>query len=129
MKNLIILSAILLLSGCTLFGAKFDNNEMASVARIAVESKLAAETCSDTLSTVRAIRSLKKEAMFFETYTKHLPDNNESHKIAIIINETILEMEERYKTSDPSIGYCKIKLLIIKKQAIRTLESVGDKVR
>jgi hypothetical protein len=129
MRNFIIITAFVLLSGCSLFGAKFDNNEYASFIRLETQTLATINKC-DTPDDVRAsLNSMVNEVGFLYTYTKHLPKNEETHQIVKVLQANIDEMKSRYDKSNPSTAYCKIKLTTLSKSTERALKAITSKVR
>jgi len=129
MKKLTLLFSVILLSGCGIFTASFDNNEYQSFARMESQMRIAERDCNDANTVRTHLKEITKEVEFLITYTKYIPDNEGTHKISNIVRDTIEEMNMRYYTSDPSEGYCKAKFNIMQKHLQRSLESVGNKVR
>ena len=127
--RILIITLALFLSSCT-FLAKYDNNEYASFAHIAVMSETASAYCGDPLFLTKGLQDIQLESHFLKIYTKYLPNNDDTHNIAAIIDTTVNEMVTRYNgEGTPSQTYCKAKLKIIQLEAHRALEAVGKKVK
>jgi len=128
MQKIITLIAVILLSGCTLFGATFDNNEYASFARLQTQSHFAINSCPTPSDLRLHIDDMVKEVEFLHIYTKHLPRNTETHNIVTLIRANVIELRNGYAKGDKSIKYCEIKLNTLSQSIQRAMEAVATKV-
>ena len=127
MQKIITLIAVILLSGCSMFGATFDNNEYASFARLQTQSHFAINSCTTPDELRLHINSMVEEVEFLHIYTKHLPRNNETHKIVTLIRANITELKNGYAKGKKSTIYCKIKLNTLSQSIQRAMEAVAIK--
>ena len=128
LRTLFLTIALITISGCSVFGARFDNNEYASFTRLYVQADNAIQYCADPDALRVKIDIISQEAEFLYLYTKHLPKNNETHAIAKILRGNIKELKQAYTNGVKSEGYCRIKLTILTQHVERALAAVGVKV-
>jgi hypothetical protein len=112
-----------------LFGAQFDNNEYASLARLHLEADTALQSCDDPLTFANDLDGLKYEAKFLYTYSKHLPDNVQSVTIAKILLQNVDELDTRFAGGKMSETYCTFKVNFLIQQINRALQAEASKVR
>lgn len=128
LRTLILTIALITISGCSVFGAKFDNNEYASFTRLFVQADNAIQYCDDPDALRVKIDIIAQETEFLYLYTKHLPKNNETHTIAKILRGNVNELKQAYANGARSETYCRIKLTILTQHVERALAAVGAKV-
>jgi len=128
MQKIITLIAVILLSGCSMFGATFDNNEYASFARLQTQSHFAINSCTTPDKLRLHINSMVEEVEFLHIYTKHLSRNDETHKIVTFIRANIIELRNGYAKGTKSAKYCEIKLNTLSQSIQRAMEAVATKV-
>ena len=129
MKNILLITAIILISGCSLFGARFDNNEYESFVRLHTEITFAAENCNNPDVLRTNIYDIVKEVEFLYTYTKHLPNNNNTFNIVTILRSNIKELDKAYTDGSKSETYCRAKLSILEQHLERSISTVATKGR
>jgi len=126
MKSTIIAIIVAgVLVGCAPFGAVKDTNEYERYVVVDLVATHAKEQCG-TDAVGSYIKQLRNETEFLEIYTKHIPYNEESHKIASILHDQAVELDERSQKG-MSDEYCKAKTEIIKQGAERAMEAVLTK--
>jgi len=129
MRILLITTVLIALSGCSLFGAHFDNNEYASLARLHLEADTALQSCAEPDTFADDLDGLKHEAKFLYTYSKHLPDNEQSVTIAKILLANVTELDKRFASGTMSDTYCTFKVNFLIQQINRALQAEASKVR
>jgi hypothetical protein len=79
-----------------------------------------------TESTAALVKQLVHETEFLEIYAKYIPNNDESHQIAVILHNEAVEFDDRAQQG-MSEAYCKAKAGIIKQGTERAMEAVMKK--
>lgn len=130
MKIVLTLISVLILSSCSI-GAKFDNNEYASLVRVEVIAKAAIYECNNVEKTKVNLGDMRKELDFVKTYSLYLDNNNETVEIISLLDEMVNTMTQRYYGANnvPSELYCKQNMIIIVKSTQRTLEAISKKAK
>ena len=106
---------IILLTSCSLFTNKFDNNEYASYIKLLTLAEETVKVCDSSEDTKKYLVKIQHESNFLVNYTKYNDKNEESYNISTILNKNIKEMVNRYNTIGASSAYCKAKLTIYAK--------------
>jgi hypothetical protein len=118
MKKLILI-VTLLLSGCSLWMADYDNNEYALVNRLRTEAILG--DCSK-----ESVKSMYFTSLELKNFSEYIPRNQATIDLT---NKLNIIVEELYKRENPSAVYCKAKLNTISKSAEEIQRVVGSKPR
>jgi PBP1b-binding outer membrane lipoprotein LpoB len=118
MKKLILIS-LLLLNGCALWMAPYDNNEYALVNKVRTISQLG--DC-----TKKNIDSMYFTALELKNYSEMLPRNDQT---IALTKDLFTVVEEMKKRTDFSSVYCKAKLNIIEISAEKIQHAIGNKPR
>lgn len=129
MKFLLVLATAVILSGCSIFGARYDNNEYASFVHLRIIAASAMEYCGDPETLSYHIKKLDNRAEFLYHYTKHLPKNNDTFDIATILRSNVNELDEAYTDGTASETYCRFKMELMIQHIDRALEAVAVKGR
>jgi len=123
-----ILFLIVSVSGCaSQLDATYDQNEYGSLVRLEVISRMGMEFCHQPEKIKEQVTDLRRETEYLFIYTRHLPNNEDLHRIAVQLGTQAGMMEIRYAFNPPSVGYCKAKLLIFNKGVTRALKAAGNK--
>ncbi len=126
MKKLLISGLLVtLLAGCGSFGALLDTNEYERYTIITYTAEQAVPYCG-TDQVEPFIKQLQTETGFVELYTKHMPYNEDSHQIALILQSQATDLYAHYKKGMSTV-YCQQKLGIIKQGSERAMEAVIQK--
>ena len=128
-RILLIATVLVMLSGCGIFGAPFDNNEYAAYARLHAQTTIATEHCTNFDALRSDIDDMSEEVEFLHVYTKHLSYNDESYNIALLLRQNVKELKAAYTTQNKSKTYCIYKLKLLSQQIDRALEAVSAKVK
>lgn len=128
MKKILLLAALLQLSGCVLFdayfAAKYDNNEYGLVTKI----KTIAETTEcgnvDVADNAKAMWIYSVE---LKNFTQHLPRNEKSHEMTSKLSEITMGLHNKH--GQMSKVYCEEKLKIIIKTTDDIQKALGSKPR
>jgi hypothetical protein len=123
MKN-ILLIAVIALSGCSLIPSKYDGILYDRVVELSVDVDLAGDKCG-TPSIKDAILAINRESKILTRYTVYA-----SKDVAPSINlvdKAISQMYNTYQTGTPSVGYCKLKLTIIRNDLNAIQQAIEDK--
>ena len=118
MKKLILMS-LLLLNGCALWMAPYDNNEYALVNKVRTISQLG--DC-----TKKNIDSMYFTALELKNYSEMLPKNDQT---IVLTKDLFTVVEEMKNRTDFSNIYCKAKLNIIEISAEKIQHVIGNKPR
>jgi hypothetical protein len=105
--SLTILISAVLLTGCGILPQKYDNNEYEMWVRLYVQSQQLNKSCEvSTLADINnQLSQMYTETQVVKVYAMHTPNNAEVSKIADIIANDIVEMQEVYK-SEHNVVYC-----------------------
>ena len=128
MKNVIasfLLSTLLV--GCAT--AKFDSNEYDSFSQVEALSRVAVEHCNNFEMESVFVEALRIDMEHLVSYTKYLPHDKDTHNIAIVLKDQMVEMEKRYKADTPSEYYCQSKLKIFNDGVNRAMKAMIKKVK
>jgi len=129
MKFLLVIATAIAISGCSIFGARFDSNEYASFVHLHTEAAVAIDNCNNPDALRANIDSMVEEITFLYTYTKHLPNNSNTFNIATILRANINELDQAYTDGTKSETYCHFKLKLMTQHLDRALEAVAVKGR
>lgn len=123
MKKL-ILSCVVMLSGCALMIGPYDPNEYLLVTQI----RTLAETtnCANPLNTANNVEMMYNDAATLKNYSQYLPDNEAEIKLTADLYKLV---DEFHNKQSPAEFYCKAKLNIIAKSAERIQQVTGSKPR
>jgi len=130
--NKILLTVLLTitLSACSLFPAKYDNNEYQMLVNLVVSTEELLLSCNGNGEITKALLpQLQKDARALEIYTKYSPRNKNVNNVAKILADDIREIIRHYKRKGHSKSYCGIKADFLHQKALRILEAVGKKSR
>lgn len=115
----------MVLSGCAPFGALKDNTEYQQFVSIVYISTEGAQYCGKP-DVNEYINQLGATTGFLEVYTKYIPDNEETHNIAVILKGQAGDLMSHQKQG-MSDFFCKEKLYIITTEAERSLKAITQK--
>lgn len=127
MKILIVVTMTVALSGCGIFGARYDTNEYSTFVQLHTLAKDAQKSCGNPDELRPKISALVTRADFLHTYTRYLPDNEETFEIATILQANIHELEKAFTDGTKSETYCRVKLDILNVSLERALQAVAVK--
>jgi hypothetical protein len=134
MKKLILLSFVMLLSGCTLFDAyfmaKYDTNEYFIVNDIKTKAQVAEENCGNQLLVVAQVNDLYVKALEFKNFTTHIPRNKDTDNMSTKLLTLTKDTRDYFNKAEKiSPIFCKAKLQQVVKSADTIQHVLGSKPR
>jgi hypothetical protein len=134
MKKLILLSFVMLLSGCTLFDAyfmaKYDTNEYFIVNDIKTKAQVAEENCGNQLLVVAQVNDLYIKTLEFKNFTSHIPRNKDTDNMSTKLLTLTKDTRDYFNKAEKiSPIFCKAKLQQIVKSADTIQHVLGSKPR
>ncbi len=130
LKSFIVALAFLFNTGCSTFGAYFDNNEYAALAQMETTIESMHDNCGRPDKVIAGIGLLQYEANYLYVYSSHLKYNTEMHDIAGRIREQVTELSKRYNDGKiPSEAYCSLKLNMLGNIINVTMDAVATQRR
>jgi hypothetical protein len=107
------------------FGAIKDINEYQQFVSVAYISTEGGQYCGkpDASDYINQIVATTK---FLEIYTKYIPDNDDTHNIAVILKDQAVDLLNHQKQGMSEV-FCKEKLYIITTEAERSLQAIAQK--
>ena len=115
MKQLLIVCALVALSGCASIMEKIPSRWDANQARVITDIQVQAKHFDCRGDQAQQLRLLALNVEWFETYARTKPTRDIS-KLTGTVTATVKEYQDRLKTGPVSPMYCDIKLKIIKQQ-------------
>ena len=88
MNKIAVVCASALLVGCSMLGAKFDNNEYAAFARIEAVARTAYPECHRPKIVRDLLVDLRTESEYLYTYSRYLPRNEDTTEISDTIRNS-----------------------------------------
>jgi outer membrane biogenesis lipoprotein LolB len=133
MKKLLLVSAVALLSGCTLLDAylmKYDPNEYQQISDIRTTASIAKTQCDNPLMSVSNATIISNKTLGFVQFTQYLPRNDKVKSASIELDKMAQGLKAQYDKSDKvSPMFCKLKFSGIETSAETIQRVVGDKPR
>jgi hypothetical protein len=134
MKKLILLSFVMLLSGCTVFDAyfmaKYDTNEYFIVNDIKTKAQVAEENCGNQLLVVAQVNDLYVKALEFKNFTTHIPRNKDTDNMSTKLLTLTKDTRDYFNKAEKiSPIFCKAKLQQVVKSADTIQHVLGSKPR
>ena len=134
MKKLILLTFVVLLSGCTLldayFMAKYDTNEYFIVNDIKTKAQVAEENCGNHILVVTQVNELYIKALEFKNFTTHIPRNKDTDNMSTKLLTLTKDTRDYFnKVEKISPIFCKAKLQQVVKSADTIQHVLGSKPR
>jgi hypothetical protein len=134
MKKLILLSFVMLLSGCTVFDAyfmaKYDTNEYFIVNDIKTKAQVAEENCGNQLLVVAQVNDLYIKALEFKNFTTHIPRNKDTDNMSTKLLTLTKDTRDYFNKAEKiSPIFCKAKLQQVVKSADTIQHVLGSKPR
>jgi hypothetical protein len=134
MKNILIITALLLLSGCSTFNyflvAKYDTNEYELINWIRTTAELSVETCDNNEVSKENFVTLYRSSLEFKNFTQYLRRNQDTHELSNDLYQLIDQGVELYATNDQvSQTFCELSLEQIIASAETIQQVLGDKPR
>ena len=134
MKKLILLTFVVLLSGCTLFDAyfmaKYDTNEYFIVNDIKTKAQVAEENCGNQLLVVTQVNELYIKALEFKNFTMHIPRNKDTDNMSTKLLTLTKDTRDYFNKAEKiSPIFCKAKLQQVVKSADTIQHALGGKPR
>jgi hypothetical protein len=134
MKKLILLSFVMLLSGCTLFDAyfmaKYDTNEYFIVNDIKTKAQVAEENCGNQLLVVAQVNDLYIKTLEFKNFTSHIPRNKDTDNMSTKLLTLTKDTRDYFNKAEKiSPIFCKAKLQQVVKSADTIQHVLGSKPR
>jgi len=107
----------------------FDEHEYLKFVQMITHAQLLHDSCG-TPKTDRYITQLYVDSLSLKNYTEFRDNNQETKSIAIILHETVRELNYRYKSNDiPSTIYCQTKSINIEEQSTLGAKATQQKVK
>lgn len=134
MKNLIVGTLLILLSGCAMvdayFMAGFDPNEYLLVDDVRSTAQVSVNQCENREQMNSIVNSMYLTATKLKNYAQFIPHNEKTIPLAESLYDEVYKLQTRYQSPE-KIGkaYCKMKLNIIEKSAETIQEVLGSKPR
>jgi len=129
-KIILVMIMVISFTGCVTNAPQYDNNEYASVVKMKILTLDMNKSCLSSDAVNSQLPSLKREVLYFNIYSKHLPDNNNVYEISGILTKIITEMDNKYTDNEKvSNAYCQHKTGLLLKGIDRTLDAVANKYR
>ena len=133
MKRLLLVSLLLILSGCAIIDAyrmaRFDNNEYMLINTIRTQANLGAAKCG-TPEVVAVVDEMWFKTIELRNYAESIPNNKETIRMSQELAEIVKGLSVRYhSTGDVGLSYCTIKFSTIEKNAVIIQNVVGAKPR
>jgi len=127
MKRLIILTTLIVLTGCSWFSPpKYDGNEYFFFAELETHARFLTEECDYPELAKKRIESMMFRSETLQAYSYYLPHSSELYGSSKIINSQLVELRTRYLGEvPPSVTYCKIKAGTLIKEIRRILTTAG----
>jgi hypothetical protein len=134
MKKLILLSFVVLLSGCTLFDAyfmaKYDTNEYFIVNDIKTKAQVAEENCGNQLLVIAQVNDLYIKTLEFKNFTSHIPRNKDTDNMSTKLLTLTKDTRDYFNKAEKiSPIFCKAKLQQVVKSADTIQQVLGSKPR
>jgi hypothetical protein len=134
MKKLILLTFVVLLSGCTVFDAyfmaKYDTNEYFIVNDIKTKAQVAEENCGNHILVVTQINELYIKALEFKNFTTHIPRNKDADNMSTKLLTLTKDTRDYFNKAEKiSPIFCKAKLQQVVKSADTIQHVLGSKPR
>ncbi len=134
MKKLLLLSFVVLLSGCTVFDAyfmaKYDTNEYFIVNDIKTKAQVAEENCGNQLLVVTQVNELYIKALEFKNFTMHIPRNKDTDNMSTKLLALTKDTRDYFNKAEKiSPIFCKAKLQQVVKSADTIQHVLGSKPR
>jgi hypothetical protein len=135
MKKLILLSSMVILSGCASFAdlkeaylMKYDSNEYLQIANIRTDAYYAKQTCSDYEESKRQANNIARKTLTFKNYAEHLPNNSKVVSASVNLDGIAQGLKDQYQKNDKvSTVFCKIKFESIETSAETMQKTIGVK--
>lgn len=127
MKRLIVLTTVLILTGCSWFSPPaYDNNEYFFFAELETHSRFLVDECPYPELAKKRIEAMMFRSETLQAYSYYLPHSSELYGSSKIINTQLVEMRARYFGEvPPSEVYCKLKAKTLIKEIRRILTTAG----
>jgi hypothetical protein len=133
MKKFILVSAVALLSGCTLLDAylmKYDPNEYQQISDIRTTASISKTQCDNPLISVTNAVTISNKTLAFVQFTQYQPHNNKVKAASIELDKMAQGLKDQYVKNDKvSPMFCKLKFSGIESSAETIQRVVGDKPR
>jgi hypothetical protein len=129
MKNLSLLTACLLLSGC-IFTAKFDSVEYSYVTQIKTLSQVSRSQCANTALVKPRVLQIHELNLSLVNYSEYLPNNEPTYKMAKELLNIVEPMKVRYSDhTQVSKSYCELKFDNIEESTTVMQQSMNKRSR
>lgn len=128
MKRLLILGC-LILTGCGVFQAPFDNNEYSYINQLYTLSDYYKLDCSNTTKTLNNFEQLSLISITLVNYSQDLPDNENTIKAVTALNTVVQTTKQQMSTGNHSQRFCELELDNIKHAAGTVKSAVATRGR
>jgi len=134
MRKLLLISAVLMLSSCTVIDAylmtHYDPNEYNNITVIRADAGQFKNKCDDAVASRANAERIAYETNAFKLYSENIPKNDDNYKAATSLNEIAQGLVERYNKGDPvSPVFCKLKFGAIENSAGLMQHVIGKRPR
>ena len=132
MKKL-LLSLVILLSGCTVLDAylmtKYDPNEYQLVTDIRAEARQFKTQCDDAVISKFNAGKIAYDTQLFVLYSEHIPRNENLITASKALDVIAQGLANQYKNDKVSPTFCKIKFETIETSADKLQKVIGGRPR
>lgn len=137
-KSIIIISFLILLTGCStmknawdaFFMAKYDTTEYSIITSIRTNSEIYQENCSVYDISKYNFNSLFYKSLEFKNFTQNIPKNDDAIKLSEQLFELAKQAKEHYsKHETVTAGFCKLKMQQINRSSEQIQKIIGSKPR
>lgn len=134
LKLLIVSSIVVLLPGCALWDAYnmagYDSYEYSLINRVRTLAEANIEECKDSRVSKENFETIHYVALEFKNFTQHIPNNDDTHKLANNVLELAKQGRKMYaENPNVSEAFCKLKLQQIGRTTEMAQKVIGKKPR
>jgi outer membrane biogenesis lipoprotein LolB len=134
MKKLVLVSAVVLLSGCSTFIdsylMKYDSNEYQQISDIRTTASISKTQCDNPLISESNATVISNKTLAFVQFTQYQPHNDKVKAASIELDKMAQGLKDQYtKGTKVSPMFCKLKFSGIESSAETIQRVVGDKPR
>jgi len=130
-KTTMVIGMLFILSGCMSMPL-FDSNEYLMFSQVKTQGILGKQVCDTPLKVRDRLHNIMETSELLVVFTEYPPNNENTHKVAVLIRDLGKEMSERYDIQllaarSVSVGYCKLKFNNIIEATDKIMKVLGDR--